>query len=89
MNKECLNFGHALEALKLDKKIARAGWNGNGMYLVFVAGGITNHPSIENSKDIEALPWIGMKTADNKFVPWLASQSDLLADDWQVIEGLC
>lgn len=31
------------------------------------------------------LPWIGMKTADNKFVPWLASQTDLLAHDWEVL----
>lgn len=35
---------------------------------------------------IELLPWIGMKTADNKFIPWLASQSDILAEDWQVFE---
>lgn len=33
-----------------------------------------------------ALPWIGMKTADNGFVPWLASQTDMLAEDWEVIE---
>jgi hypothetical protein len=31
------------------------------------------------------LPWIGMKTADNKFVPWLASQTDVLSEDWQII----
>ncbi len=35
---------------------------------------------------IELCPWIGMKTADNKFVPWLASQTDILAEDWQIIE---
>lgn len=34
----------------------------------------------------EALPWIGMRTADRKFVPWLASQTDVLAEDWQVVE---
>jgi hypothetical protein len=33
----------------------------------------------------ELLPWIGMKTADGKFVPWLASQTDLLANDWEVV----
>lgn len=31
------------------------------------------------------LPWIGMKTADNNFVPWLASQTDILAEDWEVV----
>jgi hypothetical protein len=35
---------------------------------------------------IELLPWIGMKTADNKFVPWLASQTDILAEDWEIVE---
>lgn len=33
----------------------------------------------------ELMPWIGMKTADGKFVPWLASQTDLLASDWSVV----
>jgi hypothetical protein len=33
------------------------------------------------------LPWIGMHTADNCFVPWLASQTDLLANDWNVVAG--
>ena len=32
------------------------------------------------------LPWIGMKTADDTFVPWLASQTDMLAEDWEVVE---
>jgi hypothetical protein len=32
------------------------------------------------------IPWVGMKTADNKFVPWLASQTDILSEDWQIIE---
>ena len=31
------------------------------------------------------LPWIGMKTADNGFVPWLASQTDMLAEDWSIV----
>lgn len=35
--------------------------------------------------DATKLPWIGMKTADEKIVPWLASQTDVLADDWQII----
>ena len=35
---------------------------------------------------VEGLPWIGMKTADDKFVPWLASQTDILAEDWEVLE---
>ena len=42
----------------------------------------------DNNADAQGtmLPWIGMKTADNKFVPWLASQTDMLAEDWQIVE---
>ena len=88
-----LSFGLAIEALKLGKKVARAGWNGKGMWLVYVAGDVyevardvlisIDAPDRTNSN---FLPWIGMKTADNKFVPWLASQTDVLADDWSIVE---
>lgn len=40
----------------------------------------------ELPRDMDLLPWVGMKTADNKFVPWLASQTDLLSDDWMIVE---
>ena len=88
-----LPFGLAVEALKLGKKVSRAGWNGKGMWLVYVAGDVyevardvlisIDAPDRTNSN---FLPWIGMKTADNKFVPWLASQTDVLADDWIIVE---
>ena len=34
---------------------------------------------------VKLLPWVGMKTADGGFVPWLASQTDVLAEDWQIV----
>lgn len=74
------NFGQALDSLKEGFKVCREGWNGKGMWLKLINnwnGKIGNMPT-----DYELLPWIGMKTADNKFVPWLASQTDLLAEDW-------
>ena len=40
----------------------------------------------EYKKQYELLPWIGIKTADNKFVPWIASQSDLLANNWVIVK---
>jgi hypothetical protein len=87
-----LTFGDAITYLKAGDKVARSGWNGKGMWLSYVneknydvgcgAMGVING-------DItcvpEKLPWIGMKTADNKFVPWLASQTDILAEDWVVV----
>ncbi|AKG36102.1 DUF2829 domain-containing protein [Paenibacillus durus] len=82
---EIMSFGAAVEALKAGKRVARAGWNGRVMWLTLVPACRYN-PSDVNSLGLEKLPWIGMKTADNKFVPWLASQTDVLAEDWQVIE---
>ncbi|WP_455424810.1 DUF2829 domain-containing protein [Dryocola sp. LX212] len=87
-----LNFGLAIEALKSGKRVARAGWNGKGMWLDLVlsprSGGARAdqlHYTI-GGLDNGLLPWIGMKTADDCFVPWLASQTDVLAEDWQIIE---
>jgi len=82
---EGLSFGTAIEALKLGKKVARAGWNGKGMWLFLVPAEDWN-TDVENPTDAHPLPWIGMKTADNKFVPWLASQTDVLAEDWTIVE---
>lgn len=78
-----MTFGLALEALKVGKRVTRAGWNGKGMWLTLV-GEEHYDVGIKTAGDCALLPWIGMKTADNKFVPWLASQTDVLAEDWMV-----
>ena len=83
-----MDFGKALEVLKNGKKVAREGWNGKGMFLLFVPSekwGIIEKIGLGIPKG-NLLPWIGMKTADGKFVPWLASQTDMLAEDWIVVE---
>ena len=80
------SFGDAVEILKKGLRVARAGWNGKGMWLGLVNTGYYDVGcSVVNDID-SLLPWIGMKTADNKFVPWLASQTDVLAEDWQIVE---
>jgi hypothetical protein len=85
---ESLTFGQALVALKAGMRVTRKGWNGRHMYLLMVEPEDmvpTPGPRYEVTgvaHDLERLPWIGMKTADNKFVPWLASQTDVLAEDW-------
>jgi len=71
--------------LKLGKRVARSGWNGKGMWLKLVPADLADKIAFEYAA-LNALPWIGMKTADEKFVPWLASQTDVLAEDWMVIE---
>jgi Protein of unknown function (DUF2829) len=84
-------FGLAVEALKLGKKVARSGWNGKGMWLALIAGenwGIGGHApyDLPGGDHITHASFIGMRTADCKFVPWLASQTDVLADDWSIVE---
>lgn len=86
-----MSFGLAIEALKLGKRVARAGWNGKGMWLGMVKGdswGIGGRApyDIIGGAHITHASFIGMRTADEKFVPWLASQTDMLADDWQMVE---
>ena len=75
-----MDFGNALRALKQGKAVARGGWNGKRMFLTLIENyQIGFHPGILGRP---LLPWIGMLTADGSFVPWLASQSDMLAEDW-------
>lgn len=91
-----MNFGLAIEAMRKGEKVARAGWNGKGMWLIYIQGSYASTGPCDSygdyqvnddkvNFDTERLPWIGMKTADNKFVPWLASQTDMLAEDWQIV----
>lgn len=92
------DFGSAINALKNGYKVAREGWNGKGMFLFLLPAGTIPKTAIHDSKlkeilesngkdHFEALGSIRMKTADDKILTgWLASQTDMLADDWIVIE---
>lgn len=82
-----LSFGDAITYLNLGYKVARAGWNGKGMYLKLVGTYyiLDSYQYSEDTNQDKLLPFIGMKTADNKFVPWLASQTDALAEDWCLV----
>ena len=78
---DAMTFGDALVFLKQGKAVARAGWNGKGMWLgLHEEGGTFVREACGTT--IEYAPYIVMKTADNKLVPWLASQTDMLAEDW-------
>ena len=91
---EQLTFEEALSSLKLGRKIERSGWNGKGMFIVLQKGYPDGIPINKNTAEATGiaegtvcrfLPYIMMKTADGAFVPWLASQTDILAEDWKVI----
>lgn len=97
-----MTFGDALEALKQGKLVAREGWNGKGMWLFLAqpddklgAHAFQERLALPHqtgaggwSNTLDVLPTICMKTADNRIcVGWLASQTDMLSDDWTVVEG--
>ena len=91
MNNEniAMSFGQAIEAAKQGNKIARAGWNGKKQYVELAycisyknsAGEVVNvnHCNIGN----KALAFVGTSGVQ---LGWLASQADMLADDWYVVE---
>ncbi len=86
-----MNFGQALEVLKQGHKVARQGWNGKNMFLFLAPGStfkVNRAPLLgiyPEGTEVNYCPHIDMKTADNKVVPWLASQTDVLAEDWVLV----
>lgn len=86
-----MDFSQALNALKEGHRVARLGWNGKGMFLFLVSGSVftvNREPLLSIMGEgavVTYRPHIDMKDAEGKVVPWLASQTDLLADDWCII----
>jgi len=92
-----MNFGLAIEAMKRGAKVARGGWNGKDMWITYNGGHEnldadefwnTNNSDFayDNGGSAEVTPFISMKTADGKIqMGWLASQTDMLAEDWRVV----
>lgn len=70
-----VNFSDALQDIKKGLAVCREGWNGKGMWIAL------QMPDPESKM---TLPYIFMRTADRQLVPWLASQTDILADDWRL-----
>ena len=88
---EHMDFSTALEMLKDGHKVARSGWKGRGMFIFLVPGSIfkVNRPPLLDiyTKGTKIIyhAHIDMKTADGQVVPWLCSQTDMLAEDWETI----
>lgn len=90
------DFGTALNHLRVGKRVQRAGWNGKGMWLALQPGYPDGVSANENTAKafgvpegsmVRILPYIVMKTVDGAFVPWVTSQADVLATDWQESDG--
>ncbi|GGH36171.1 Protein of unknown function [Cribrihabitans marinus] len=96
-----MRFEDALAALKMGDAVARSGWNGTGMFIVLMpalylppfntqdtARKVNDRTAKWIGKDtpLDCQPYIAMFTAQKQWQPgWVASQADLLADDWVVV----
>jgi hypothetical protein len=87
-----VNFGDALKHLRRGGRAARMGWNGKDMFVFLVPGSkfVVNRPPLlgiyPEGTEVEYHAHIDMKTAQGYIVPWLASQADILAEDWLYYE---
>ena len=94
-----MTFGLAIEALKMGKRVARAGWNGKGMWITLSCTGSkmvkaediwaphNREFALANGGEVQVDPYFTMKTAQGTIQSgWLASQADMLAEDWQVVD---
>jgi hypothetical protein len=88
-------FDWAIQQLKAGRKVQRKGWNGKGMFITLQQGSTVDGELMRNApakefytgKKCNIAPHIDMKAADDTYVVgWLASQTDMLADDWQIAE---
>ena len=86
------DFGWALNKLRQGLKVTRTGWNGKDMFVYFVQGSnfVVNRLPLTSilpeGTAVQYRPHLDMKYADGTFGVWLASQSDLLGEDWEVVD---
>jgi hypothetical protein len=89
-----MDFSDALQVIKTGKRVCRTGWNGSGMWLFLVPGSRftveADRPLGQAAPErvgevVTYRPHIDMSTVDGEIVPWIASQTDLLATDWEIV----
>lgn len=89
---DCHDIGWAVMVMRAGNRVRRAGWNGKGMFLFLVPGSTfqVNRPPLlgiyPEGTTINYHAHVDMKTATGDIVPWLCSQTDLLATDWELHE---
>lgn len=89
-----MNFSWALEEVKKGQRVCRTGWNGKGMFLFLVPGSVfkvSRAPLLgvfPEGTEVQYHAHIDMKTAQGDVVPWLCSQTDMLAEDWEIADIL-
>ena len=97
-----MDFGEAIREIKSGNKVARKKWNGKNMFIVYMSGMSLPPFNTQNTnkkvndrtakwigedKHLNSQPYIAMYNAQEEWIPgWLASQSDMLDDDWYIVE---
>lgn len=89
-----MNFGQAIEAMKQGKRVTRTGWNGKGMSVALQKGYPDGIPcnkqtaqawGMKEGELFKCRPYFQMRCADGTFQMWLASQTDILSEDWKIV----
>lgn len=87
-----MDFGEAIAALKAGDRVTRKGWNGKGMFIYYVPAAAYPAQRNERGTMLGVFPddmvpyreYLAMKTVNDEVVPWVASQTDILASDWEI-----
>ena len=85
------DIGCAVKQLRNGMRVGRTGWNGKGMFLYLVPGSqfaVNRAPLLgfyPLGAEVVYREHVDMKTANGECVPWVCSQSDLLATDWDLV----
>lgn len=86
-----MDFSEALKCVKRGQRVARDGWNGKGMFIFLVPGStfkVNREPLMSilgEGTEVNYHGHVDMRTANGQIVPWLCSQTDMLAEDWHVV----
>ena len=92
---DAMTFGHAIEAVKQDKKVARSGWNGKGMFIVYQKGYPDGIPcnkqtakawGMKEGDTFKCEPYLQIRMVNGSHSMWVPSINDVLAEDWQIVE---
>lgn len=92
---DALTFGIAIELLKKGLKVARKGWNGKGLFIVYQKGYPEGIPCNKQTADAWGLnegdlfkcnPYLQIKQVDGSHSMWVPSIGDCLANDWEIVE---
>lgn len=81
-----MDFSQALELCKDGQRITRKNWNGKGMFVFYVAHWTPlSYVDQDKTHDFNISPFLAMKNVAGNIIPWVASQTDILGDDWVVL----